>query len=168
MTRATLSAVFGVVAVAFCASGDARADISVYAIGSAACVKGGANGEAYYPWAGLYNNSTTQEMFVECSVPYTFNTSSGGGKDTRVRLVNLNVDDRSTALNISCDMRLMSLGGDIVESGGALTTSGTGEKPLTWFVNSNFTFPYASCTLPRTVGSSRSGVQGMQVDYKNF
>jgi hypothetical protein len=36
MTKATSSGALGIVAVALCASGDARADISTYAIGSAA------------------------------------------------------------------------------------------------------------------------------------
>jgi hypothetical protein len=105
---------------------------------------------------------------VECSLPYTWNSSSGAGKDTHVHNVILKVDDRNTSLNVNCEMRLMNLGGDIVESGGTGNSSGTGEKAISWFVNSDFTFPYVACTIPRKVGSSSSGVQGMQIDWRNF
>jgi hypothetical protein len=149
-------------------SADVHANISTYAIGVASCVKGSLGGEVSYPWKGIYNNSTTLDVSIDCSLPYTYNSASGGGNDTHVYGVFINVDDRSTTLDITCEMRLMDLGGDIVESGGGLTTTGTGEKPLSWFVNSAFTMPYISCLIPRKVGSAISGVQGMQVDWRNL
>jgi hypothetical protein len=149
-------------------SGDLHANISAYAIGVASCVRGSTTGELTYPWKGVYNNSTTQEVSIDCSLPFTYNSASDGGNDTHVASVFINVDDRSTTLDIHCEMRLMDLGGDIVESGGGFSTTGTGEQPLSWFVNSFFTIPYVSCVIPRKVGSAISGVQGMQVDWRNL
>ena len=125
-----------------------------YALPVSACTSSA--GSPIYPWQGIYNNSTTSIMNLDCNAATV--PESGGSVDA----VAVNVDDQSSS-SILCHMRLLNFSGDILHTAAQWSSSGTGEATKTWDDLATFGAPnsYVYCTIPVKSGSSTSGVQSL-------
>lgn len=154
-----------VVGLAFlvAAPSQARGSIGTSALAVSACIKSGTGGELNLRWDGAFNESTTQAMWLDCSLPISYDSelSSPGA----LFQVQLGYTETSTTAGIDCSMQQRDwFDGTLIETK-PTQSSGAAFVGSSFFHFSNFeqgSHAYLSCLVPKRVSSSsRSGIHGM-------
>ena len=157
-----------VVGLAFlvAAPSQARGFVGSSALAVSACVKSGTDGELNLRWDGAFNESTTQAMWLDCSLPVSYDTelSSPGA----LFQLQLGYTETSTTAGIACSMQQRDWSdGTLIETK-PTQSSGAAFVGTSVFHFANFeegSHAYLSCLVPKRVSSSRSGIHGMSAIY---
>lgn len=161
MIKKGIFAVIGIAAFSLVGSTsqDAVAGSHVFAPPIGSCVKATASGSIVYGWEGFLNVSATENLYIDCGVPYTT-------RDTEQRVVIAQVNDQSTTRKVSCSMKAFTLNGVEVFNGGtkdsADTNAPTGVASLAWIIpdGAGALSTYVSCNIPPEQ-STPSGLLGV-------
>lgn len=141
--------------------------ISANAVG--ACVSSG--GTPHYAWDGFYNDSPTQNMYLECSLPMATASANGVGTSSTFRVFGHN---RSVSENLTCGFKAVTSVGFVVYETNdqkafmkTIAPNTSGGSMLFNMGGLNLQSPvYASCSIPKKQGASgRSGLTGMWFQY---
>jgi hypothetical protein len=148
------AALLGVGAAA--SSAGAVQTLSVPGVGN--CVAVGGTGTLVHDWDGELNASTTQSMNLDCAPPWA-------GVDQWLGMVSVGYVDRSSAGDISCSMRALTVIGLTYFTGARITTP----NQLLWRIplsvdgtTEGVVAPYVSCSIPKASSSTeKAGVASL-------
>src|SRR3954470_20017401 len=97
------------------AAGDVKAGWFVTnALALSACKQAPGTGTLDLGWDGLYNSSTTQDMYLDCSMPFSHDSDA---RDPNLFQVQLYYTDNSTAEQVDCSMQIRDWDGTLLETG---------------------------------------------------
>jgi hypothetical protein len=121
------------------------------------CVNASFTGTLSPDWEGDMNSSTSETMTLDCSLPFR---STGAVLNT----AGLWGIDRSSSEKVSCNLRVNNWWGATLFTGATQRTSasGTGAFHFSWSptgVGTIGAYSYMSCSIPKAVGSSKSGLR---------
>lgn len=160
----TLLASTAVLAASGLGTGSADAAVGEYvihrAVAAGACVRTTNQGTPVMGWDGLYNDSTSSVMYVDCALPGLYGNTSLGNPISYFRV---RVTDSHTSQNVQCNIEFRTGLGALNYPSHGWSTSGVtgtagGSLGGSYFNMGIRGQPYVSCLLPPKQNGKRSGI----------
>jgi hypothetical protein len=126
-----------------------------------ACHKPNNLGIAEYPWEGIHNKSTTENLFLDCSL---FNGTGEESSTDSLSFAYAFGVDNSPSENLTCTVKIVSAQGYLATFTSTTSSSGTGAVFLNFSGMSGLGLignAYYSCKVPKATGTLTSNKSGI-------